>query len=205
MYKGTIVFCICKFLASDTFANCISFLGLIVAVITLIIGGSKVHEFLIDFNKKKRNAVYSYYSNLKIFINRLIRLTINDQNNALGHIYLLSPNEELRKKYINCKKLSVKLSVLSEKFLDYLSSASDQIPIATNEKEDKNWSNLIEQLSVFLCDFLLFDSGVYLPNLNTEESINKYCNNLYSISQDLLNLIEKSKQEFWNEISEKTS
>ncbi len=196
--------CVCKFLASDIFANCISFLGLVVAVITLIIGGIKVHEVLTDFNKKKRNAVFGYYINLKIFINRLIRLTLNNQNNALGHIYLLSSNEELRKKNISCKELSLKLSTLSEKFLDYLSSTSDQIPIASNEKEDESWSDLIEKLTVFLCDFLLFDSGVYLPNLNTEDSINEYCNNLNSILQNLLALIEKSKKEFWDEISEDT-
>lgn len=188
-------------MSSDIFANLISFFSLIIAIIALLIGGFKVHKLLADFKTKKRNAVFGYYMNLKIFINRLIRLTINNQNEALGHIYLLSSNEELRDKYKNCKDLSQKLSTLSEKFLDYLSSTSNQIPIADDEKEDENWNNLIDDLVGYLSDFLLFNSKVYLPNLNNVDSVNQYCRELNSLLQKLLCLIEKSKKDFWYELT----
>ncbi|MCL2284341.1 MAG: hypothetical protein FWC26_13575 [Fibromonadales bacterium] len=186
--------CFYHIVSSDFFANIVSFLAFLIAI---IIGSRKVSEILFEFNIRKCNAVFSYHANLKIYIRRLTRIISDDQGEPTHTLYLLSPNSELRDCGCGYEPHAKSLSILSEKFLDYLSAKSEQIPVANSKYEDDEWTISMEKLVNFLLDFCLYGSESYLPNLNTKDKIEKYHNDLTILLNRITELLNGMRSEFW--------
>ncbi|MDE5978336.1 MAG: hypothetical protein K2G70_07750 [Turicibacter sp.] len=188
-------------LSSEFVANIISFLGLLIAAISLLIGGKKVTEALLEYKHKKQAAVFSYHTNMKIFILRLKRLISNNQCRPMKSLYLFSSEENIREKGTGYEMIAEKLSELSQNMLDYLSTESDQIPASVTDGEAEKWDNLIDKLIDFLADFLLYKTDSYLSEFDSEEGIEKYHKELAEVLDNMLILINESKNELRKEIS----
>ncbi len=188
-------------ISSDFFANIISFFSFIVAFIALFIGGKKVSEVLLEYQKKKRTAVFSYHINMKVFIMRLKRLISNNQCKPMKNLYLFSSEDEIRAEGAGYEKTADKLVDLSQKMLDYLSTESNQIPASTTENETTKWDDLIEKLVNYLADFLLYGTDSYLPKFDNKEGIENYHQDLMKVLDDMLALIDKSKNKLRQEMN----
>lgn len=191
-----------EYMSGDLFANSIAFVELIIAIFTISFGGVKVSQFFAEYKSKKLNAVFGYYANLRMFMKRLKRLTTNSNNEPLGNIYLLSAETEISTKGKGYEDIAKKLSNLANEFLQYLSTKPEQIPVADCKEDADDWNNLIENLSDFLSDFFLYNTGVYLPQLNSENAVRKYHTNLIELINEINKLIEDSSEDCWEEIEE---
>lgn len=204
MYIEIIVFflkILYKIGSSDFIANIISFFSLLVAVIALFIGGKKVSEALSEYKRKKRTAVFSYHINMKIFIMRLKRLISNNQSKPMRSLYLFSSEDNIRAKGEGYEKIAEKLVELSQKMLDYLSTESNQIPASITDREAEKWDKLIEKLIDFLADFLLYGTDSYLSEFDSEEGILSYHKKLICVLDEMLILIDRSKNDLREEIN----
>lgn len=199
MYKLTFLY---SFISNDFFANSISLLGLILSAVTIFVGGIKVSEALREYNQKKRAAVFSYHINMKIFIMRLKRLVSNNQGRPLKSLYLFSSINSIREQGNGYEKVAELLFQLSKEMLDYLSTEPNQIPASISNSECLEWDQLIAKLVNYLTDFLLYNSDAYLPQFDEEKGIVDYHNELMSILNRLLELIENSKNGLIAEINE---
>lgn len=188
-------------IGSDFVANIFSFGSLVVAIIALVIGGKKVSEVLEEYKRKKRTAVFSYHANMKIFIMRLKRLVTDSQCKPTKSLYLYSGETRVREMGIGYEKMAEKLVDLSQKMLDYLSTESDQIPASSEVSDVEEWDDLIDGLVDFLSDFLLYGTESYLPDFDNEEHIVNYHVELTRILDDMLCLIEQSKENLKREMS----
>jgi len=188
-------------ISSDFVANILSFGSLVVAIIVLVIGGKKVSEALEEYKRKKRTAVFSYHVNMKIFIMRLKRLVTDSQCKPTKSLYLYSAETQIREMGIGYEKMAEKLVDLSQKMLDYLSTESDQIPASSEVSDVEEWNDLIDSLVDFLSDFLLYGTDSYLPDFDNEENIVNYHVELTRILDDMLHLIEQSKENLKREMS----
>lgn len=187
-------------ISDDFFANILSFGSLVVAIIALVIGGKKVSEALEEYKRKKRTAVFSYHVNMKIFIMRLKRLVTDSQCNPTKSLYLYSGETQIQEMGFGYEKMAEKLVDLSQKMLDYLSTESDQIPASSGVLDIDQWDNLISRLVDFLSDFLLFGTDSYLPDFDNEEHIENYHAELTKILDDMLCLIDQSKENLKQEM-----
>ncbi|MBP3457736.1 MAG: hypothetical protein J6K58_00825 [Lachnospiraceae bacterium] len=191
-----------KFIASDFMANSISLFSLVVAIIAILIGGKKVSEVLLEYKRKRREAVFGYHINLKKYILRLKRLVSDNRCKPMESLYLFSSNEEIRKKGAGYESLGIQLSNLAQKFLDYLSTESNQIPACMKNCKIEEWDILIDKLVHFLVDFLLFETRSYLPEFDTEENVDKYHDKLVEVLDNILLLIEESKSDYKDELGD---
>lgn len=187
-------------ISSDCFANLISFFSLIVALIALFIGGKKVSEALLEYQRKKRAAVFSYHINMKVFIIRLKRLISSNQRKPMKNLFLFSSEDKIRAEGIGYEKIAERLVDLSQKILDYLSTEPNQIPASITGNETKQWDSLIEELINYLADFLLYNTDSYLPQFDNIEGIESYYKSLMNVLDNMLVLINKSKNEFKKDI-----
>lgn len=188
-------------ISSDFVANILSFGSLVVAIAALVIGGKKVSEALEEYKRKKRTAVFSYHTNMRIFIMRLKRLVTDSQSKPSKSMYLYSSETQIREMGIGYEKMAEKLANLSQKMLDYLSTESDQIPASSEVADVEEWDNLMDGLVGFLSDFLLYDTNSYLPDFDNEENIANYHNELTRILDSMSELIEQSKENLKREMS----
>lgn len=188
-------------IGSDFVANILSLGSLVVAIIALIIGGKKVSEALEEYKRKKRAAVFSYHVNMKIFIMRLKRLITDSQCKPTKSLYLYSGETQIQEMGIGYEKMAEGLVDLSQRMLNYLSTESDQIPASTEVSDVEEWDNLIDSLVDFLSDFLLYGTDSYLPDFDNEEHIVNYHVKLTKVLDDMLRLIEQSKENLKREMS----
>lgn len=183
-------------ISSDCFANLISFFSLIAALIALFIGGKKVSEALLEYQRKKSAAVFSYHINMKVFIIRLKRLISTSQHKPMKNLFLFSSEDKIHAEGIGYEKIAERLVDLSQKILDYLSTKPNQIPASITDNETKQWDSLIEELINYLADFLLYNTDSYLPQFDNIEGIESYYKSLMNVLDNMLVLIDKSKNEF---------
>ena len=94
---------------SDFFANFVSLLELIIAVVTIIIGGEKVKEFIHEYKRKRVNAIFGFYVNLGYFIKRIRPLIMNDSGKPMKTLYLLSSSEDIQKQAKGFEQIGNKL------------------------------------------------------------------------------------------------
>lgn len=174
-------------ISSDFFANILSFLELLIALVAFVMGVDKVSEFIKQYNNKKNNAIFSFHINLKIYIKRIRKLTTNNTQAPLKTLYFLSPNEKTRDEAKGYENLSKELCNISHNLLDFLSSKSEQIPATDDYSKIGVWNESIEKLVDNLLDFTLLGTGAYLPDFNDLDGINKYHGDLIEV----LNKIEK--------------
>jgi hypothetical protein len=190
-------------IGSDFFANIIAFVSLIIAGIAIYIGSRKASEILSEYNAKKLNAIFSYHTNLDIYILRLKRLISDSQGHPLSSLYYFSTDEKIKGK--GSKKTSKRLGDFAENFLNYLSSKSEQIPAATTEEEEHEWDIHLIKLTNYLSDFLLYDSNAAIPHLDNNDDIQIYLDNILTILNEISNLIKREKRRFRTEISRNNS
>lgn len=165
--------------SSDFFANMISVIELIVAVIALEAGGKKVSEWVAEFRSRRTEAAFGYYMNLVYFIMRMRPLIFNDDGCPLKTLYHLSPSTDFRKEAETLNAGIVeKLSNIAYECLQYLSSNNNQIPPFKEYNKRKKWKDSLKCLVGYLNQFYLIENGIYLPRLDTADGINKYYNEL---------------------------
>ena len=119
-------------ISSDLFANVLSFLELLVALVALVMGVDKVSELIKQYNNRKNNSIFGFHANLKIYIKRIRKMTTNNNKEPLKTLYLLSPIEKIRASAKGYENFSIRLCDVSHKLLDFLSSKSEQIPATVN-------------------------------------------------------------------------
>jgi len=187
-------------LSSDLYSNIISTLELVVAIITIIIGGKKVLELISEYKKKQREAVFGFYVNLGYFIKRIKPLVFSDDGSPLQTLYILSPNEELNGM---CEEsLYQKLSNVAFECLQYMSSKADQIPPVNNLSEWIAWKGILDSFVDYLNQFYLMGSDNYLPGLNSEEDIIEYCEQFENILDQIDQRIEQETGRFFDKLKE---
>lgn len=165
--------------SSDFFANMISVIELIVAVIALEAGGKKVAEWIAEFRKRRTEAAFGYYMNLVYFIMRMKPLIFNDAGSPLKTLYCLSPSSEFRKEAeILNKGIKKKLSDIACECLQYLSSNNNQIPPFKEYDKRKEWKDSLDRLVRYLNQFYLIEDEIYLPQLDSTNGLNDYYNKL---------------------------
>ena len=189
-----------EFISTDYFSNVISFLGLVVTLMTIYIGGNKVSEFYEEYKKKQYNALFGYYTNLKYYILRLKKVTTTSSNVPLGCVYLLSSNESVKNLGNGCESVAQKLSLLSQEILSYLCNHPEQIPIGKSKEDVTLWNNLIEQLIQYLSNFVFINTDINLPELNTKESADEYHKNFISILDQITNMIDLTYGDFCGDV-----
>lgn len=187
-------------ISSDFFSNIISLLELICTFVALVIGMEKVSELIREHSKRKRQAIFSYHINLKIYIRRLKKLLSDSNNNPLKTLYFFSADERIRNEAKGYERLAEDLYDLSKDFLNYLSSKPEQIPAVTSQ-DIKNWDALIEELVEYLTDFVLYQSGVSLPNMNTKEKIKKYHKDVLENFNQITKMINKLEDDYIDELN----
>lgn len=187
-------------MSSDFFANIISLFEFICTLLALLIGVEKVSELLREHNKMKRQAIFSYHINLKIYIRRIKKLLSDSQNYPLKTLYFFSPIDDIRSEGQGYERLVEDLYDLSKDFLSYLSSKSDQIPAAESNKI-KQWNGLIETLVDYLTDFTLYKSGAYIPTLRNHEGIKLYHDNVLKNLNDIINMIQELEKEYIDDLN----
>lgn len=175
---------------SDFYANITATINSIVAVIAILIGGKKVSEFIIEYKRKRMEAIFGFYTNLGFFIKRIRPLIAADDDTPLETLNLLSPTDEL-KNIEGYDILAEKLSAVSYECLQYLSSKADQIPPAHNEDERNLWKKNLDIFVNYLNQFYLIGSGISLPNLEDKEDIKIY----YQGIKQVLDQIEKKVED----------
>lgn len=178
-----------EIVGSDFYANTISTIELFVAIITIVIGGKKVNELLVEYKRKRVEATFGFYTNLGYFVKRIRPLISTDDKKPLNTFNLLSPNESIREK--GYQELGKKIRQVSFECLQYLSSKSNQVPPANNNTERKEWKENIDAFVVYLNQFYLIGSGVFLPNLSTDDGILNY----YKGISGVLDYIEKKVED----------
>lgn len=187
-------------IGNDCFANTISLLELIIAIIALFVGGKKVSELLEEFAKRRREAIFGYYTNLNYFIKRIIALISDNNNNHLGTLYLLSIDEPLREENNGLNVLGDKLSQVANECLHYLSVQSSQIPPANTDQERINWKKKIDNLVDILNQFCFIGSKIYIPNLLNRDSVDNYYNDVKNLLCEIQTDIEKETSDFFHDI-----
>lgn len=186
-------------ISSDFYANIVASIELIIATTAIIIGGKKVSELIMEYQKKRLEATFGFYVNLGYFVKRIRPLISSDDNSPLKILYLLSPNEELNNVQ-GYDILGEKLSIVSQECLQYLSSKADQIPPARSEEERVAWKKTLDDFVIYLNNFFLIGSGIYLPNLGTEEKIYMYYKDIMSVLNKIENKIESETKKCFNQI-----
>lgn len=186
---------------SDFFANFVSLLELIIAVVTIIIGGAKVKEFIHEYKRKRVNAIFGFYVNLGYFIKRIRPLIMNDSGKPMKTLYLLSSSEDIQKQAKGFEQIGNKLSAVAYECLQYLSTEANQIPPSDyDDSQRMEWKNEIDIFVDYLNQFYLIGSGIHLPTLETEDGIINYCKKI----QDILNNIErkakKATEDFYRDM-----
>lgn len=187
-------------LSSDLYSNIISTLELVVAIITIIIGGKKVLELISEYKKKQREAVFGFYVNLGYFIKRIKPLVFSDDGSPLQTLYILSPNEDLNS--MSEGSLYQKLSNVAFECLQYMSSKADQIPPVNNLAEWIAWKGILDSFVDYLNQFYLMGSDNYLPGLNSEEDIIEYCEQFKVILDQIDQRIEQETGRFFDKLKE---
>lgn len=186
---------------SDFFANIVSMLELILAVITVIIGGEKVKEFIHEYKRKRVNAIFGFYINLGYFIKRLRPLIMNDSGKPMKTLYLLSPSNEIQKQAKGFEQIGNKLSDVAYECLQYLSTEANQIPPSDyNDTQRMEWKKEIDVFVVYLNQFYLIGSGIHLPTLESEDGIINYCNKIRDILNDIEKKAEKATEDFYKDM-----
>lgn len=185
-------------IGSSIVSNLISFFSFILAAVTVTVGGSKVSDFLTEYQERKNRAVFNYHTNIKIYVSRIKRLLSDSSGNMTNVLYLYSANETLNKKSNGYEETAKKLSLISGKFLDFLSSAPEQIPPADNKEEFDKWNELLEKMINYLSDFQLYELNAYIPQMNEEPTALNYYNDIINTFDGIVKLIEKSKYKYLN-------
>lgn len=181
---------------STLFSNSISFFSFILAAFTLIAGGKKVSEFLVEYKKRKDKAVFCFHSNMEVYILRLKRLIKDSDGNMSNAFFLFSAEEELKKKGNGYVESIKKLSAVSESFLDFLSNSDEQIPPVDAPEELTKWYDELGKLIGYLNDFQLHDLGGCIPNMDTEERAKEYFDKIISTLDYLHTNIKAAKEKY---------
>lgn len=192
--------CFTEVIGSNYFANVLSFLEFIVALTALVIGGKKVSELISEYNARKHQAIFSYHINLKIYIKRIKKLTTDNTGAPLKTLYQLSSIKVLRDESNGYETLSKNLYNISQNFLNYLSSTSEQIPATDDYSKIKKWDALLEKMVDFLLDFTLYGSGAYLPSLKDTNSIIAYHHDLINTLTNIEKMIKVIENKYINEL-----
>lgn len=191
-----------SFVGTDFFANLVSLLELILAVITIIIGGEKVKEFIHEYKRKRVNATFGFYVNLGYFIKRLRPFIMNDSGKPMKTLYLLSPSDEIQKQAKGFERLGDKLSTVAYECLQYLSTEANQIPPSdSNDEERIEWRNEIDIFIDYLNQFCLIGSGIHLPTLESENGIIKYCNEIQNTMDNIEKKAKKATEDFYRDMT----
>ena len=161
------------FETSNHLRNFSTFLSVLVALYVFF----KANSIRTYYYKKRNEAAYGYYINIKIFTIRLQALI-----NKSGILCKLSADENLRKKYNSPDIVLEELRSLSKEMLVYLSNKPDQIPIDTNK-----WDQHIRELVNYLNEFI-FIGFIYNIHIINEDNLDGY---IKKISK-LLNSINSS-------------
>lgn len=185
-------------LESNLFSNSISFFSFILAAFTLIVGGKKVSEFLIEYQKRKDKAIFCFHSNMEVYIMRLERLIKDSDGNMSNVFFLFSAEEELKQKGKGYVESIKKLSAISESFLNFLSNSDEQVPPVDANKPDKltEWYDELGKLIGYLNDFQLYDLGGCIPNMDTEEQAKEYFEKILNTLDYLHTTIKTEKEKY---------
>lgn len=190
-----------SFVSSDFFVNFVSLLELILAIVTIIIGGEKVKEFIHEYKRKRVSATFGFYVNLGYFIKRLRPLIVNDSGKPMKTLYLLSSSESVRNQANGFEQIGDKLSALAYECLQYLSTEANQIPPSDyNEAERKTWKKEIDVFVDYLNQFYLIGSGIHLPTLESEAGIINYCNGIQNILDNIEKKAKKAIEDFYQDM-----
>lgn len=170
-----IAMCLSHIIGSDTFANIISTLELLVAIIALCVGGKTVSNLISEFRERRMEATFGYYMNLVYYIKRIKPLVFTDDGHPMKTLNVLSSVESLRNDATTeFQKLSEKLRSISNECLQYLSSKENQIPPAETNEERLQWKEHLDEFVDLMNQFSLIGSSIYLPTLSSREGIDKY-------------------------------
>lgn len=189
-----------RLVGSDFFANLISLLELILAIVTIIIGGEKVKEFIQEYKRKRVSATFGFYVNLGYFIKRLRPLIVNDSGKPMKTLYLLSPSDEIQKQAKGFEQLGNKLSTVAYECLQYLSTEANQVPPSDYNVERAVWKNEIDVFVDYLNQFYLIGSGIHLPTLESEDGVISYCNKILSILDNIERKANKAREDFYQDM-----
>lgn len=183
-------------ISSDFFANVLSFLELLIALVAFVMGVDKVSKLIKQYNNQKNSAIFSFHVNLKIYIKRIRKLTTNNKEAPLKTLYLLSPNEKIRCETEGYENLALELCDISHKLLDFLSSKSEQIPATNDYSKIGEWNKLIESLVDILLDFTLLNTGAYLPAFKDIDGINNYHRKLTEVLKKIEEMIDDVESKY---------
>ena len=173
-------------LNSNLIANTIQFFLLIISGITLIIVITKANDFLQAYKEKQVNAVFGYYFNLIIYIERLESI-IFDGESVNNVVFYLSPTQKLQEKANGNDEIAKKLKMTASELIHYLSTESNQVPPYDSNEEFGNWKNEMISLMKYLTVFSLIGDGIHIPEMVNENSAEQYMKTF----SDLINKIKR--------------
>ena len=186
-------------LSSNFYANIIATIELIVAILTIAIGGKKVLQLISEYKQKQREAVFGFYINLDYFIKRMKPLIFSDDGTPMKTLYVLSANEEINS-MCGDTSFQEKLSNVALECLQYLSVKTNQIPPVDDFSEWNKWKRILDEFINYLNQFYLMGSDNHLPGLNSEEDLKNYCENVKMIFDQIDQKIEKETRKFFEDL-----
>jgi len=164
-----------------------------------------VSELVTEFTKRRRAAVFNFYSHMRSYLARLEALTVDGDKDPLKSLYILSPTDSIRNMSNGTDLLGKRLCNLACEFLQYLSTKGEQVPPANTKDEWEKWDSKINLLREYLNDFLLIGTGETLPHFNTEDDIENEIRRLLCITKDIDGIIQMEIDKFFEEIEGESS
>ncbi|MDR2712118.1 MAG: hypothetical protein LBB91_03270 [Clostridiales bacterium] len=171
------------FFEGGLFANILSFTTLLVAVLVLVIGG---RELIIEFKKRRRHAIFSYYSGLRHYFLRLDILIRNKDKVINPYLYRMSASDR------ETKLQGRRICDLAEKFLDYLSTKDEQVPPIGKHEGWKKWDKLVERLTRLLDSLIMLGKGSVAFDSLSSKKKKDYIDTLVNEFSDLRTKMECS-------------
>jgi len=168
------------FLSGRIFSNLLSLASFVLALYVYRMGRGLKAEH------EKLDAIFGFHMHLPVYFGQLKKLTYS-LHGPMCNLYLLGA-DNVRHLGAGYEKYAEDLSVLAQKMLDYLSSKPTQFPVV-DSKGISVWNDLMEELIRYLLEFAGYKHNNFLPHLNSEDAVKKYCERFQEILQGIEELI----------------
>ena len=183
---------------------------LLASILFFFLGGLK--SVLKDYHKKQRSAIFSFYTNLSAFIECLLKIVAdkNNQQNPSDVFKQIFGNVDVIKNATYDNQQILLLRQVAVDFLHYFFYASNQISPCSNKDDDAIWcskrNNLIYWLNRFIC---IPQSGY--PELKqrgkagpyTAEQLQDEYSELYDLLKHFNSVIQEKREDYFMDLGQK--